>query len=313
MAQRPATERLRRLLIILPWLMERGEVSVDEVAERFSVGVDDLIRDLELVSMCGLPPYVDEMIDVFIDEGMIFVGIPRLFTRPLRLSEVEAFELLAAGRAAMQLPGADLDGALARGLGKSARGLGEDDTGLLVVAPTPAIVEKLSQVIENRERVEVRYQSSKDVAPTDRLLEPFVVFSSQGNWYTHAQDVGAEGLRTFRIDRIESLTVIGQAENEAPDSMPEPGIWFADAEIERVTLRVAPRGRWIYERYPVDEVSSPDADGWVEVRLAVTSRQWLERLLLRLGDAVEVVDPSSMRVVRSEAAARVLGCYSVKG
>ena len=313
MAQRPATERLRRLLIILPWLMERGEVSVDEVAERFSVGVDDLIRDLELVSMCGLPPYVDEMIDVFIDEGMIFVGIPRLFTRPLRLSEVEAFELLAAGRAAMQLPGADLDGALARGLGKIAMGLGEDDTGLLVVTPTPAVVQELSQVIENRERVEVRYQSSKDVAPTDRLLEPFVVFSSQGNWYTHAHDVGAEGLRTFRVDRIESLTVIGQAENEAPDSMPEPGIWFADAEIERVTLRVAQRGRWIYERYPVDEVSSPDADGWVEVRLAVTSRQWLERLLLRLGDAVEVVDPSSMRVVRSEAAARVLGRYSVKG
>ena len=313
MAQCPATERLRRLLIILPWLMERGEVSVDEVAERFSVGIDDLIRDLELVSMCGLPPYVDEMIDVFIDEGMIFVGIPRLFTRPLRLSEVEAFELLAAGRAAMQLPGADLDGALARGLGKIAMGLGEDDTGLLVVAPTPAIVQELSQVIENRERVEVRYQSSKDVAPTDRLLEPFVVFSSQGNWYTHAHDVGSEGLRTFRVDRIESLTVIGQAENEAPDSMPEPGIWFADAEIERVTLRVAPRGRWIYERYPVDEVSSPDADGWVEVRLAVTSRQWFERLLLRLGDAVEVVDPSSMRVVRSEAAARVLGRYSVKG
>ena len=312
MAQRPAAERLRRLLIILPWLMERGEVSVDEVAERFSVGIDDLIRDLELVSMCGLPPYVDEMIDVFIDEGMIFVGIPRLFTRPLRLSEVEAFELLAAGRAAMQLPGADLDGALARGLGKIAMGLGEDDTGLLVVAPTPAIVQELSQVIENRERVEVRYQSSKDVAPSDRLLEPFVVFSSQGNWYTHAHDVGAEGLRTFRVDRIESLTVSGQAENEAPDSMPEPGIWFADAEIERVTLRVAPRGRWIYERYPVDEVSSPDADGWVEVRLAVTSRQWFERLLLRLGDAVEVVDPSSMRVVRSEAAARVLGRYSVK-
>lgn len=312
MAQRPATERLRRLLIILPWLMERGEVSVDEVAERFSVGVDDLIRDLELVSMCGLPPYVDEMIDVFIDEGMIFVGIPRLFTRPLRLSEVEAFELLAAGRAAMQLPGADLDGALARGLGKIAMGLGEDDTGLLVVAPTPVIVQELSEVIKNRQRIEVRYQSSKDVAPTDRLLEPFVVFSSQGNWYTHAHDVSAAGLRTFRIDRIESLTVIGQAENEAPDLMPEPGIWFADAEIERVTLRVAPRGRWIYERYPVDEVSSPDADGWVEVRLAVTSRQWLERLLLRLGDAVEVVDPSSMRVARSEAADRVLSRYSVK-
>ena len=310
MAQRPATDRLRRLLIILPWLMEQGEVSVEEAAKRFSIGVDDLIRDLELVSMCGLPPYVDEMIDVFIDEGMIFVGIPRLFTRPLRLSEVEAFELLAAGRAAMQLPGADPDGSLARGLHKIAAGLGEDDTGLLVLNPTPSMVKELTRAIEHHQRVRVRYQSSSDVEPVARELEPFVVFSSQGNWYVHAHDVRSEGLRTFRVDRIESLDIVGNAENVAPASMPEPGTWFADADIERVTLRVGPRGRWVYERYPVDEVSAPDSDDWVTVRLPVTSEQWLARLLLRLGDSVEVVEPSTWRSVRSDAAAVVLRRYS---
>lgn len=310
MAQRPATERLRRLLIILPWLMEQGEVPVEEAAQRFSVGVDDLIRDLELVSMCGLPPYVDEMIDVFIDEGMIFVGVPRLFTRPLRLSEVEAFELLAAGRAAMQLPGADPDGALARGLRKIAIGLGEDDTGVLVVNPTPPIVQELTDAVENGQRVEIRYQSSASAEPTLRPIEPFVVFSSQGNWYAHAHDVGSDSLRTFRIDRIESLSIVGNAENVAPPLLPEPGSWFVDADIERVTLRIGPRGRWVYERYPVDEVSRPDAEGWVTVRLAVTSQQWLARLLLRLGDSVVVVEPVSMQSVRSTAAADVLRRYS---
>ena len=310
MAQRPATERLRRLLIILPWLMEQGEVPVEEAARRFSIGVDDLIRDLELVSMCGLPPYVDEMVDVFIDEGMIFVGVPRLFTRPLRLSEVEAFELLAAGRAAMQLPGADPDGALARGLRKIAVGLGEDDTGLLVVNPTPPVVQALTDAVENGHRVEVRYQSSTSAEPALRQIEPFVVFSSQGNWYVHAHDVGSGGLRTFRVDRIESLSVVGNAENEPPSSMPEPGRWFADVDIERVTLRIGPRGKWVYERYPVDEVSVADAGGWVTVRLAVTSQQWLARLLLRLGDSVEVVEPSTMKSVRAEAAAQVLRRYA---
>ena len=118
-AARSAENRLRRLLVVLPWLMERGAASVAETAQRFDISESDLVRDLELASMCGLPPYVDELIDLFIDDdGTIVVGVPRLFLRPLRLTEEEAFELLAAGRAAMQLPGADPDGALNRGLRK---------------------------------------------------------------------------------------------------------------------------------------------------------------------------------------------------
>ena len=102
---RGAEERLRRLLVMLPWLMERGEVPVAEAADHFGLSEHDVARDLELAAMCGLPPFVDEMIDVFIDDGMIWVGVPRLFTRPLRLNSVEAWELLAAGRAAMPVAG----------------------------------------------------------------------------------------------------------------------------------------------------------------------------------------------------------------
>ena len=41
---RGAEERLRRLLVMLPWLMERGEVPLAEVAERFGLTEDEVAR-----------------------------------------------------------------------------------------------------------------------------------------------------------------------------------------------------------------------------------------------------------------------------
>ena len=78
--------------------------------------------------MCGLPPFVDEMIDVFIDDEMVYVGVPRLFTKPLRLTAPEGFALLTAGRAAMQLPGADPAEPARSGPGQARRGARRDGT-----------------------------------------------------------------------------------------------------------------------------------------------------------------------------------------
>ena len=131
--RRTAEDRLRGLLVMLPWLMERGEVPLAEVARHFRMPPEQVVADLELAAMCGLPPFVDEMIDVFIDDDTVVVGVPRLFTRPLRLTAPEGFALVAAGRAAMQLPGADPEGPLGRGLQKLAAALGDD--GVVVDIP----------------------------------------------------------------------------------------------------------------------------------------------------------------------------------
>src|SRR4028119_1755024 len=112
-------ERLRRLLVMLPWLMERRQASLAEMAERFEISEVELVRDLEQAAMCGLPPFLDEVVDLYIDDdGIAHVGVPRFFTKPLRLTAVEGFALLAAGQVAMSLPGADPSGPLGRALAK---------------------------------------------------------------------------------------------------------------------------------------------------------------------------------------------------
>ena len=200
---RPAEERLRRLLVMLPWLMERGEVTVAEAAERFDLTEAEVVRDLELAAMCGLPPFVDELIDVFVDDGVIVVGVPRLFTRPLRLNSVEAFELLAAGRAAMELPGADATGALGRGLAKLATALGEDDTtGVRIELDRPEMADRLAAAATSSEELLIEYWSASRDATTERRIVPRQVFADRGEWYVSADDDRSGEVRTFRIDRI---------------------------------------------------------------------------------------------------------------
>jgi proteasome accessory factor C len=307
---RPAEQRLRRLLVMLPWLMERGEVPVREAAERFDLTEDEVIGDLELAAMCGLPPFVDELIDVFIDEGMIVVGVPRLFTRPLRLNSVEAFELLAAARAAMELPGADPDGALARGLSKLATALGEDDTaGVRVELERPELAERLAAAASGQRQLEIEYISASRDETSTRRIVPRQVFADRGEWYVSADDERSGEVRTFRVDRIVRAESTGATVEPSSDPLPVPGAWFADASVPRAVVRLSPRAQWVVERFPVDSIEGPGPDGWSTVTLPVASEQWLVRTLLRLGPEAELVEPAEWRASVADAAGRVLARY----
>lgn len=307
---RPAEERLRRLLVMLPWLMERGEVPVAEAASRFALTEDDVVRDLELAAMCGLPPFVDELIDVFVDDGVIVVGVPRLFTRPLRLNSVEAFELLAAGRAAMELPGADPTGPLARGLAKLATALGEDDTsGVRIELDRPELAERLAAAATASHELAIEYWSASRDETTERRIVPRLVFADRGEWYVSADDDRSGSVRTFRVDRIVRAEPTGRTVTPSDALLPTPGAWFNDESVRRAVVRLSPAARWVVERYPVDEVSAPDADGWVTARFPVASEQWLVRTLLRLGPDAELLDPVEWHDLVAAAAGRVLARY----
>jgi proteasome accessory factor C len=320
MSRRSAESRLRRLLVMLPWLMERGEVPLAEVAERFDMSEAEVTGELELVAMCGLPPYVDEMVDVFVDDGVVFVGVPRLFTRALRLTAPEGFSLLAAGRAALELPGADPDGPLARGLSKLATALGaagldgaapgaDDTAGVAVDLARPPLTDALVDAVSDGAVLEVDYYSPARDEVTGRTIVPRHVFVDGEHWYVVADDDRSGERRTFRIDRIERASPTGEV-RPTSEVVGRPTSFFADAEVPRATLRLAPAAHWVLERYPVDSVEPVRRPaGWVEVVLPIGSDRWLQRLLIRLGPDVKVVAPARASDAAAELAARILARY----
>jgi proteasome accessory factor C len=297
------------LLVMLPWLMERGEVPVAEMAARFELTEAELVGDLELAALCGLPPFIDEMIDVFIDEGVVFAGVPRLFTKPLQLTAPEGFALLSAGRAALQLPGAELDGSLARALDKLASVLGDD--GVVVDVERPPAAADLAAAVNDNARLRVRYWSANRDEATEREITPRSIFLDRGHWYVIADDDRSGESRTFRIDRFEHWVRTGVIDMPGDGSKaaapPSGDQWFADSDVPSVVLRLAPPGRWAAERYPVRE--ERDVDGALVVRMAVANEQWLRTLLLRLGPYAEVLEPSEWHGLGAEAARQMLERY----
>lgn len=312
--RRSAEARLQRLLVMLPWLMTRGEVPLGEVARRFQLSEEDVVADLELAAICGLPPFVDEMIDVFIDDDVVVVGVPRLFTRPLRLTAPEGFALVSAGRAAMQLPGADATGPLGRGLDKLAAALGDD--AVVVELPRPAaveaVIEQLRAAVGRGERLAVKYWTPSRDEVTERTITPRRIVHDRGEWYVVADDERSGERRTFRIDRFESVASTGQFAEVDESAGAAPVEWFADGSLPRVTLRLRAEATWAVERYPVDRVVEL-ADGALEATFPVASDRWLERLLLRLGQDAEVVEPRALRTRAVEVAQRVLARYGRQG
>lgn len=294
---------------MLPWLMERGEVSVAEAAARFDLSEAELVRDLELAAMCGLPPFVDEMVDVFIDEGVIQTGVPRLFTRPLRLTAPEGFSLLAAARIARQMTGGEgASAALDRALAKLAAVLGDD--GLVIEAAAPPLAAMLQDAVLACSRLRMTYWSARAERLSEREVTPRLVFVDRGLWYLIADDHQSGEQRTFRIDRIEHAEATGVTDDPREVEAPAIDSWFRDTDLPTVVLSVPAAGAWVSERYPTTSVTEHER-GW-RIELPVASERWLRELLLRLGAAATVEAPPEWADLGHTAAAELLARYEAK-
>ncbi|MDQ6854003.1 MAG: WYL domain-containing protein [Actinomycetota bacterium] len=303
--------RLRRVLALVPWIADHPGAALAEIAGRFGVSEQELEHDLELLPMCGLPPYTpDRLIEVEIVDGHVWIRFAEYFDRPLRLSAEEGLALLAAGRALLAVPGSDEHGALATALEKLARALGVTE-GLAVEVGEPPYLDALRRATDASERVEIDYYSFGRDATTTRQIDPRSVFHAFGHWYAAAYCHEAADERLFRLDRIRAVRPTGtRFEPPAPEDAAHFGhaVYHPRAEDPRVTLELAPEAAWVVESYPSEEAEERPDGSW-RVILAVSERAWLERLLLQLGPAASVVAPAELQSVGGEAAARLVTRY----
>ena len=108
-----ASERLRRLLVVVPFLVRHPGTSVEEATQLFGISEQDLLADLDLLFVSGLPPYgPGDLIDVDIQDGRIWIGMADYFARPLRLTRAEALAIYVRGVGLAAVPGLDEASAL---------------------------------------------------------------------------------------------------------------------------------------------------------------------------------------------------------
>ena len=296
--------RLRRILLLLPYAIRHPGVGVDELAKKFDIKKDDLIEDLNLVFLCGLPGYgPGDLIEATIDEDRVYVRMADYFSAPLRLSPAEALALYAGGGALSSLPGMEEADSLRRALAKLGRALGLDSGGgdgagvavELDTAPA-AHLERIQEALGNQRQIELDYYSAAGGNLSTRVVDPWGLIAAVGRWYLVAWDHSSGDERMFRADRIKRVTVLDEVAEVPDDFNPERyrGA-FVDRPDERtVTFEISPQAaKWFEDYYPVRNARNLRG-GWREVTLATGSDRWPALLALRLGDDVRKVAPDSV-------------------
>jgi len=314
-----ATEHLPRLLALVPWLLAHPDTPVGEVAEQFGVDERQVRRDLELIWMCGLPGHgPGDLIDVMYDGDRVSLSNADTISQPLRLTVDEALALVAALRTLLGVPGLVETDAVDRALAKlegAAGGVGDDVAVATAEAADPDVVATIRQALAAGRRLHLTYWVPARDEATERDVDPIRVFTSEGVPYLVGWCRRVDDLRTFRIDRVLSLTTLdlpAEVPPEARQRALDAGLFTPAAEDRVVTLRLEPAARWVADYYPCETVEER-GDGGLVVTLRARDDAWLRRLVLGLAGMVEVTAPAAVAAAVAGDAAVALAQYAPFG
>lgn len=315
-----ATDRLARMLALVPWISRRPGVAIGELAAEFGVSAEQIGADLDLLMVCGLPGYYpDDLIDVVLDDdgGTVSIAFDAGIEQPVRLTADEAFALTVALRALAELPGLVDAQAVHSALHKLAQatGRGTDETDAVRVVPAdpaPAL-GLVRQALDENRRIWIRYYTASRDAVTERTVDPLRILVTDGHSYLEAYCHLAGAIRHFRVDRIEEVRLLdepSQATLWVDSDIPER-IFHPDPQIPPVTLILRGAARWVAEYYPMDEITDwaedPDA---LRVAMRVGGDEWLVRLVLSLGGGAQIVDRPDLAVLVAQRATDALAAYA---
>jgi predicted DNA-binding transcriptional regulator YafY len=315
-----STERLQRLLALVPYVVSRKVVGLAETAAAFGVSERELVDDLNLlwcVELRAPDPYCP--IDLSYEGGEIVVSQAESMGRPLRLAVDEASALLVALRMLAEVPGLEDRSALSRLIAKLEAAAGEAASVSSQVAVqvdhhdvgAEAYAAQIRAALSARRRVHLRYYVPGRDEATERDVDPMRLLVVEGRPYLEGWCLRAEGMRLFRLDRVLSLDVLDVPSAPPAEAQPvdvDQGLFRPSPDDVSVVIELSAAGRWVAEYYPCESVTDLE-DGRARVVLRTPDTGWVRRLALRLGEDGRVVAPASLVAEVHEAASVALANY----
>ncbi len=310
--------RADRLLSIIMLLQRRGKITARTLAKELEVSRRTILRDVEALSIAGIPIYADggHGGGIVLDEkyrttltGLKEAELHTLFigsNQPL-LSDV------GLGEAALST-----QRKLAAALPRQHQNAVDDMRQRIFIdplwwwhdaQPLPYLSDLQVAIFQNR-LIQVRYENYEgDIG--ERRLEPYSLVAKSSFWYLIAKRAGE--WRTYRVSRLQEVVVLEQTFVRDPAFdlqhywATNAGEFMATFSQYEFTLRIHPDGlalvRWLTPGR--NQAHAADADGWVTIQFELESELLAKMLVFGLGTHCEVITPATLR------AAVKAGCQSL--
>lgn len=208
-------KRLPRLTAILTQLQTKRLLTASELALKFSVSNRTIYRDIKALEQSGVPILTEEGKGYSLMEGY---RIP-----PIMFSESEANALITAEQLVLKNKDASFVKEYTEAIDKIKsvlRSNTKDKASLLSnrivfgqnddFVRTSNYLSTLQLALTNFNLVKINYYSPNNNETTERIVEPFAIYTTQENWLLIAFCRLRNDYRAFRLDRIKSLSVLNE-------------------------------------------------------------------------------------------------------
>jgi predicted DNA-binding transcriptional regulator YafY len=315
----PATDRLQRLLALVPYVVSRNVVGLADTAAAFGVSERELVDDLNMlwcVEIRSPDPYCP--IDLSYEGGEIVVSEAESIDRPLRLGVDEASALLVALRMLAEISSLEDRSALSRTIAKLEAAAGEAGAVSAQVAVqvddrgAGSTAAQVRNALDRGRRLHLSYYVPGRDEATERDVDPMRLLVVEGRTYLEGWCLRAEAVRLFRLDRVLDLAVLDEAASVPARARPrdvDQGLFRPAPDDAAVELELTTAGRWVAEYYPCERVEEL-GEGRLRVGLRTPDTRWVRRLALRLGEDGRVISPPELAGQVREDAAAALAQYA---
>lgn len=296
-----ATGRAIRLLDLVPYLRANPGMNIKEIASEFKVSVSEIVSDLDLLMVCGLPGYTPlELIDLSTDEGYVTLRDPQNLEYPRNFTIHELLILKIALSALLVDSPPMLHSEIGSLISKLDHQMPNQisSEGILFVPDNILNLRRIGEeALVKNQQVEISYRNDTKDELTNRKISLIREYESEGEYFWDAWCHLANAKRTFNLEKISSATL----------SMDPSSIGDLSGENAALTVRLRIRQKSQFFAKHQNILKQTEEPEIYEAR--IYQREWLVREILSAGETATVITPSDLKVQVKKRATQALSQY----
>ena len=293
--------QINRLFEIIYALLGKKSITAKELAQQFGVSTRTIYRDVDTLSLAGIPVYTEK------GKGGGISLLPDYVLSKSLLNESEQMEILTALQSLAAVKTTDAD----RVLQKLSSIFNKNATPWLKVdfsdwGYSDNIFNDLKRAIFESKIVCFDYYSTYG-EKTSRRVEPAQLLFKSRSWYVIGYCLFKEDERVFKLSRIHNLAVTDEhfQKRELPETAPRST--KDDRPFITVKLKIAPEmTHRVYDDFGTVE---PQADGSHIVTATWQEEEWFYGYVLSFGEYAEVLAPDHFKEIIKNKAQKIAELY----
>lgn len=299
-----AISRVARAMDIIPYVLENPGIKIETLATKFGVDQKQIIKELELIFLCGLPGYTPyELIDLTFEDGFVTIIDPQLFDKPRKFTETEGV-IINLGLVLLKNSISDTNQiqVIDHLIQKLTAKFKVTSSAVIEKLSKPDFYDEITKSINQNDSICIDYASISEDSLYQRLIKPLRISIRNGFYYLYATDLEKDVDRVYRMDQIRSISSIQSNSQSRVNEVSEND--EIDFELMVVDQLITEKFRDIFT-----EVIQSEKHFMVKGKSS--NRQWLYRWILSHGSAIQILGPEKLKESVRARAQSALDHYQI--